>query len=112
MPAYVIADVEVLDPEPYAAQYSAFVADCVARHGGRFLVRGGDVVPLEGDWRPGRLVVIEFPDLDALHAWYDSDEYRALAEVRRAHSRGSLVAATGYEAARAGTSPNAPASAS
>jgi uncharacterized protein (DUF1330 family) len=110
VPAYVIADVEVLDPEPYAAAYSAYVADSVARHGGRFVVRGGVVEPLEGDWRPARLVVLEFPDMAALRAWYDSDEYRALAEVRRAHSRGSLVAVTGYEPS--GTSPNAPASAS
>ena len=95
MPAYVIADVEVTEPEPYAARYSAFVADSVARHGGRFLVRGGEAVTLEGEWRPGRLVVIEFPDLAAVHAWYESDEYRALGEVRRAYSRGSLVAAAG-----------------
>jgi uncharacterized protein (DUF1330 family) len=95
MPAYVIADVEVADPDAYAG-YTARVPDSIARHGGRFLVRGGAVEQLEGEWRPGRLVVIEFPDMDALKAWWDSDEYAELAALRRAASRGSLVAADGW----------------
>lgn len=95
MPAYLIADVEVDDPDAYTG-YSAGVPASVARHGGRFVVRGGAVDPLEGDWRPKRLVVIEFPDMAALRAWWDSDEYQELAAIRRAASRGSLVAVEGY----------------
>ena len=95
MPAYVIADVEVTDPDAYSG-YTAGVPASVARFGGRFLVRGDSVERLEGDWDPARVVVIEFPDMDSLRAWWDSDEYRALAEIRRSASRGSLLAVDGF----------------
>ena len=86
--------IEITNPAAYPA-YSEGVPASIARHGGRFLVRGGAAERLEGDWQPGRLVVIEFPSLDALHAWYRSPEYQELAERRRAASRGSLVAVEG-----------------
>ena len=95
MAAYVIADVEIADPESYKA-YSARVPESIARHGGRFLARGGAVEHLEGDWQPQRLVVIEFPDLAAVRAWYDSEEYRELVPIRQGASRrGALAAVEG-----------------
>src|SRR4051812_34369249 len=94
VPAYLIGDVEVEDADAYAG-YTARVPESIARHGGRFLVRGGAAEPLEGEWRPGRLVVIEFPDMATLKAWWGSDEYRELAALRRAASRGSLLAIEG-----------------
>jgi uncharacterized protein (DUF1330 family) len=95
VPAYVIADVEVTDPDAYGG-YTAGVPASIARFGGRFLVRGGEAERLEGDWEPARVVVIEFPDRAALRAWWDSEEYRQLAELRRAASRGSLLAVDGF----------------
>jgi uncharacterized protein (DUF1330 family) len=94
MPAYVIADIDVHDPERYAAYREESTAT-VAEHGGRWLVRGGRWEVAEGDWRPARLVVIEFPDAAAAWAWYRSDRYRAAAEVRRAASTGSVVVVEG-----------------
>jgi len=94
MSAYVIADVEVKDPETYA-EYRRQVLPLVERHGGRFIVRGGVHRVLEGDWRPGRVVVIEFPDMAALDAWYRSPEYAALIRLRQGVSRGSLIAVEG-----------------
>jgi uncharacterized protein (DUF1330 family) len=93
MPAYVIADVEIHDVDTYRREYSAGVPATIAAHGGRFLVRGGAVERLEGDWNPGRFVVIEFPDADAARGWYESEEYRRLREVRwrNADSRILLV---------------------
>ncbi len=94
MPAYLIADVEVRDPDVYA-EYRRQVLPLVQKHGGRFIVRGGAHRVLEGDWAPRRLVVIEFPDMATLEAWYGSPEYAKLIALRQGVSRGSLVAVEG-----------------
>jgi uncharacterized protein (DUF1330 family) len=67
MPAYVIADTDVQDPERYE-RYRAVSPDAIAAGGGRFIARGGEVVVLEGDWRPKRLVLLEFEDVEAARA--------------------------------------------
>ncbi len=94
MSAYVIADIAVTNPDGYAA-YRPLAAASIARHGGRFLVRGGTIDPVEGDWRPGRIVVIEFPSMDAARKWYDSPDYREALEVRLANSTGSVIIVEG-----------------
>ncbi len=95
MPAYVIADITAIkDPEIYA-QYRAQVLATVTKYGGRFVVRGGAVEVLEGDWRPGRIVVLEFPDLAAAKAWYGSAEYGPLVKLRQSASTGSLLMVEG-----------------
>lgn len=94
MPAYVIADVEVSDPERYG-EYSAQVAATVERHGGRFLVRGGATETIEGDWLPTRLVIIEFPLMDAAHGWYDSPEYQRILGLRQEAATARLILADG-----------------
>jgi uncharacterized protein (DUF1330 family) len=95
MPAYVIVEVRVTHPEPYAG-YRDLATASVARHGGRFLVRGGAVTPLEGDWQPERLVVLEFPSVDAARSWYESDDYQEALKVRLANSVGKAVIVEGY----------------
>ena len=72
MPAYVIVETDVSDPEQYE-QYKTAASAAVTAHGGRYLVRGGEQDVLEGDWRPSRLVVLEFADLAAARRWYDSE---------------------------------------
>ncbi len=94
MSAYLIADVEVHDQNVYA-EYRRQVLPLIQKHGGRFIVRGGAHETLEGDWRPQRLVIIEFPDMAALKAWYHSPEYAKLIQLRQGVSRGSLVAVEG-----------------
>ena len=81
MPAYVIADVSVSDPEQYKS-YMALSPNAVAEAGGRFLVRGGRNEVLEGDWKPGRLVMIEFPAYEQARAFYDSALYRQARDKR------------------------------
>lgn len=90
MPAYVIGDITVNDPGRYA-DYAAHTESTLAPFGGRFVVRGGASEVAEGDWRPGRLVVIEFPDLDSARDWYASEAYAAILPIRREASSGSLV---------------------
>jgi uncharacterized protein (DUF1330 family) len=94
MPAYVIVEVEVTDPELYD-QYRAATPATIAAAGGRFLVRGGDVTVLEGDWQPSRLVVLEFEDLAAAERWYESEAYQAAKKLRGGGARMRMVAVRG-----------------
>jgi uncharacterized protein (DUF1330 family) len=96
MPAYVIVETDVSDPERYE-QYKTAASAAVAAHGGRYLVRGGEQDVLEGDWRPPRLVVLEFEDLAAARRWYDSEQYRQARELRAGAARLSLVAVQGVD---------------
>jgi len=82
MPAYVIVDVKITDPEQYK-QYMALSPAAIEAAGGRFLVRGGPHEVLEGNWQPSRLVMAEFPDLASARAFYDSAKYRE-ARAKRA----------------------------
>ncbi len=94
MKAYVIGDIEMRDPARYE-EYRKQVLPTIEKHGGRFLVRGGAAQAVEGDWQPRRIVVIEFPDMAALRAWYHSPEYAPLIQLRQSASRGSLIAVEG-----------------
>lgn len=90
MPAYVIANVDVLDPVGYE-EYRTKVPPIVRKHRGEFLVRGGQISILEGDWRPDRLVVLQFPDRASAQAFYDDPEYKPLIDIRQRNSRGTLL---------------------
>jgi uncharacterized protein (DUF1330 family) len=92
--AYVIADVEITDAERYK-DYTAQTPASIARHGGRWVVRGGATQVLEGDWHPGRVVVIEFPSLDAALEWFNSADYQELAAIRREASTARILVAEG-----------------
>ena len=94
MPAYVIADVDITDADTYR-QYTAGVPESIARYGGRFIVRGGTFEVLEGDWEPGRVVVIEFPNREAALGWYRSEEYQELVKVRWRASTAKILVVDG-----------------
>ena len=94
MKAYVVSDIAVTDPELFE-QYKLLSAPTVERHGGRFLVRGGGLTVVEGDWSPRRLTIIEFPSRDAAVAWIESDEYRPARAVRHRSAETNLVIVQG-----------------
>ena len=94
MPAYVIVETDIHDPEQYE-QYKAASPAAVAGGGGRFVVRGGELAVLEGDWEPTRLVVLEFEDLEAVKRWYDSPEYQAAKKLREGAANLRMVAVQG-----------------
>jgi uncharacterized protein (DUF1330 family) len=96
MPAYVIVETDIIDPERYEA-YKAAAAPSVAAAGGAYLVRGGELAVLEGDWRPSRLVILEFEDLAAARRWYESQRYRDARRLRQGAARISMVAVQGVE---------------
>lgn len=96
MPAYVINDMEVTDPRLFE-EYKKLSPPTVAQYGGKFLARGGRTETLEGDWSPRRLVVLEFPSLEAAQAWIDSPEYAPARRLRQLSSRSNIVLLEGVE---------------
>ena len=94
MPAYIIADVQVTDPEVYVG-YTKLVPATVAAYGGKFVVRGGAAENLEGDWEPNRVVVLEFESVAQAKAWYNSEEYREPKGIRHGASHGKMIVVEG-----------------
>ena len=94
MSAYIIVDVQVENPEAYE-EYKAMVMPTLESFGGRFVVRGGAAHNLEGDWQPGRIVVLEFDSLDRAKAWWDSPEYRPARDLRQSASTARMIVVEG-----------------
>lgn len=94
MAAYVIVETDIIDPEQYE-QYKVASPAAIAAGGGRFLVRGGELVVLEGDWQPPRLVMLEFEDLEAARLWYESEAYQEAKKLREGAARFRAVAVEG-----------------
>ena len=90
MPAYVIAHIDVKDPVRYA-EYIKMSPISIQKFGGRFIARGGNVERLEGAWETKRLVLLEFPTIEAARQWYASDDYAPAKALRQATSTGDLV---------------------
>ena len=83
MPAYYIAEHIITDPAKFE-EYRVKVGPMIARHGGRYLTKGGShKMPEGGHWKPQRVVIIEFPDMGVLDAWYNSAEYQPLFALRK-----------------------------
>ena len=95
MAVYMVVEIEVKDSELYA-QYVDRVWPVVKAHGGRYLVRGGQVTPLGGGWDPGRVVIIHFESLGQLRGCFASPAYRALAPLREAATDSRAFAVEGY----------------
>jgi uncharacterized protein (DUF1330 family) len=96
MSAYLLAEIEVLDAETYEG-YMRLVPPTVAAFGGRYLARGGAVRALEGDWRPGRLALLEFPSVEQALAWWSSSEYEPLKALRQESTRTRMIVVEGFE---------------
>ena len=79
--AYVLANVTVTNPEQYE-QYKKLSTIAMQAHGAEVCIRGGNVQVLEGDWSPGRIVLMKFPSMEKARAFYDSPEYQAARNAR------------------------------
>src|SRR5262245_66671845 len=78
MTAYLIVEHKITDAAKFE-EYRAKVGPMIAKHGGRSLTKGGThKLPEGGHWKPELVVIIEFPDMDSLNAWYNSPEYQPL----------------------------------
>ena len=87
MPAYLLVDLDVHDPDGFE-KYRGEVPALVAKHGGEYIVRGGEFEVIEGDWQPNRLVIFRFPDREAIRDFFNDPEYADLKVLRHkvAHS--------------------------
>lgn len=92
--AYVIAHIDVTDPVRYE-DYKKMVPASIEKFGGRFLARGGQTERLEGTWEPKRLVLLEFPSVEAARAWWASGEYAPAKALRQATSTGDMIVVEG-----------------
>jgi uncharacterized protein (DUF1330 family) len=96
MTAYVLVEIHVTDPDAFEA-YKALAPAAVTANGGRYLARGGATALLEGTGEPERVTLIEFPDLAAAKAWYDSPEYREARAAREGNAVARFIAVEGLE---------------
>jgi uncharacterized protein (DUF1330 family) len=97
MAAYIIAEHKITDAAKFE-EYRTKVAPMIAKHGGRYLTKAGSHVVLEKEraiWQPERVVIIEFPNMEALSAWYRSPEYRPLIALRQAAATDMLITLDG-----------------
>jgi uncharacterized protein (DUF1330 family) len=94
MRAYIVVDGEVTDPVRYEA-YKKLAQSAIAKHGGRYLVRGGETTVLEGKWEPNRIVVLEFPSANAVKRFYTSPEYTAARAERQGAAHMNIITVEG-----------------
>lgn len=106
MPAYFVIELDVEDG-PSLAQYEREVGEHVVAAGGRFLVRGNDYRQIEGDWAPKRLVIVEFPSIEAIERYYHSEPNQRLKRQRLAGTAGKPARAIAIQglASNAGGPP-------
>jgi uncharacterized protein (DUF1330 family) len=96
MKAYVIVDVTIHDPVEYE-NYKKLTPGTLAPYGGKFLVRGGKTETIEGDWQPGRFVVLEFPSVENARAWYSSGTYSDAKIIRQRAAHTQMILVEGFE---------------
>ncbi len=96
MPAYVVIETDIHDPERYE-RYKQASPGALAAGGGRFIARGGEIAVLEGDWRPKRLVLLEFESLEATRRFYVSREYQEARALREGAANLNMVAVQGLD---------------
>ena len=94
VPAYIIVETDIHHPEQYE-RYKEASPGAIAASGGRFLVRGGELCVLEGDWQPKRLVMLEFDNLDAARRFYTSPAYEQAKRLRQGAADLKMVAVEG-----------------
>lgn len=94
MPAYVIIDILIHDPEGYE-EYKKIAPPSIAAYGGKYIARGGPTEVLEGEWKPNRLVILEFASIEKAKLWLNSPEYAAGRRMRHATAKTNMVVVEG-----------------
>lgn len=94
MPAYVIVEISIHNPVEYE-EYKKLSLPSLAPFGGKFIVRGGNTVTLEGDWRPERMVVLDFPAKEKALEWWNSDIYAAAKAIRQRTAETKMIVVEG-----------------
>jgi len=94
MKAYIIVDVTIHNPSRYE-DYKKLTPGSLVPYDGKFIVRGGPSETVEGDWQPGRIVIIEFPSKEKAKAWWSSEEYEPAKAIRQSTSHTKMILVEG-----------------
>ena len=94
MRAYIIVEIDVHDPVGYE-DYKKLAGSTVEAYGGKYIVRGGKTEVLEGDWKPKRIVVLEFPSTDQAKGWLNSKEYAEPRKMRHRTAKTNMIVVEG-----------------
>lgn len=94
MKAYVIVDVKITDRVRYE-DYKKLTPASLIPYDGKFIVRGGESETLEGSWKPGRVVVLEFPSTEKAKAWWSSEGYAPAKALRQSASITQMILVEG-----------------
>jgi uncharacterized protein (DUF1330 family) len=94
MSAYIIVEIEIVDPVGYE-EYKKLAGATVAKYGGKYIVRGGAVETLEGEWNPKRIVVLEFESMQRAKEWLDCEEYREPRKMRHRTAKTNMILVEG-----------------
>src|ERR1044072_5294841 len=95
MPAYVIVEVTIHNPEEYK-DYMKLTPASIAAYDGKFVVRGAKTESLEGDWNPQRIVVLEFPSVRRAKEWWNSNEYAIAKTIRQRTAKTKMLVVDGF----------------
>ena len=94
MAAYVIVEIEVVDPVGYE-EYKKQAAATVHKYGGKYIVRGGSSEVLEGDWKPKRIVILQFDSMERAKEWLNCEEYREPRKMRHRTAKANMILVEG-----------------
>ena len=94
MPAFIIVEVSITDPKEYE-EYKKLTPTAIAAYDGKFIVRGGQTETLEGDWKPERIVVLEFPSVERAKEWWSSDIYSKAKVIRHRAAKTKMIVVEG-----------------
>ena len=94
MSGYAIYNLNVNNPENYK-EYVSRVKSVVEKFGGEYLVRGGEMNIIEGDWPNERNIVIKFPSREKAMEWYNSEEYKPIRQIRHDNAVSNSVIVDG-----------------
>ncbi len=94
MSAYVIVEIDIVDPAGYE-EYKKLAGATVEKYGGKYIIRGGALETLEGDWNPKRIVVLQFDSMQRAKEWLNCEEYREPRKMRHRTARTRMVVVEG-----------------
>lgn len=90
MPAYVLVEIEIQDPDLYEA-YKQLTPASIAEYKGKFIVRGGETKVMEGTWQPKRVVLLEFPSIQMAESWWHSEAYTKARKIREMAAKTNML---------------------
>ena len=96
MTAYLLVDLDIHDPEGFQ-EYRSKVPEFITRHGGKYLVAGGEFEIIEGNWQPHRLALFKFPDRQSIRNFFFDPDFAEIAAIRRRSSKTIAVAIDGLD---------------